>query len=144
MSTSSTKRRIGRFHVVVVQWASKNMLKSVMHVQRSYFAHKTNCFLTLLLSSSSSSSSLKFPNCSSKERIHSRKGLIGSFDVLCSDCYWIADPDPKEPTQKSRSSASDSSLSSSFSETTLPQSVSSTLSFPPTLSVNHDHITMYR
>ena len=32
----------------------KNVLKSMMHVQSSCFAHKTNCFLTLLLSSSSS------------------------------------------------------------------------------------------
>ena len=143
MSTSSIKRRIERFHVLVVQWTSKSIVKRVMHVQRSYFAHKTNCFLTLLLWSSSSSL-LKVPNSSSKERIHSRKGFIASFDVLCSDCYWIADPDPKEPTQKSRSSASDSSLSSSFSETTLPQLLSSTLSFPPSLSLNHDHITMYR
>ena len=50
MSTSSIKRRIGRVHVVVVQWTSqRNVLKSVMHVHRSCFAHKTNCFLTLPL-----------------------------------------------------------------------------------------------
>ena len=40
MSTPSIKRRIGRFHVVVV----KNVLKSVMHVQSCCFGHKTNFF----------------------------------------------------------------------------------------------------
>ena len=72
MCTSSTKRRIGRFHVVVVQlvcykaflvssrnapprddtkngwlWCSgrqRNVLKSVMHVQSCCFAHKTIFF----------------------------------------------------------------------------------------------------
>ena len=55
MSTSSIKRRIGRFHVVVVQWTLKKCTKkkSVMHVQSCCFAHhEINCFLTLLLSSS--------------------------------------------------------------------------------------------
>ena len=37
MSTSSTKRRIGRFHIVVVQWTSVDL-------QSCCFAHKTNCF----------------------------------------------------------------------------------------------------
>ena len=63
----------------------------------------------------SKTSLLKLPNTSTKERIHSGKGFIGSFDVLCSDCYWIIYPDPKEPTLKFRSLASSSSLSSSFS-----------------------------
>ena len=42
MSASSIKRRIGRFHVVVVQWTSKKLGTIVMHVQTSCFAHKTN------------------------------------------------------------------------------------------------------
>ena len=55
MSTSSTKRRIGRFQIVVVQWTSVDL-------QSCCFAHKTNFFffalsLSLSLSSSSSSSS---------------------------------------------------------------------------------------
>ena len=51
MSKSSMKHRIERFHVVDEQWKSKKctVLKSVMHVQVSCFAHKNNCFLTLLL-----------------------------------------------------------------------------------------------
>ena len=49
-STSSIKSRIGRLHVVVVQWTSKKCTK-----KRDACAegHKTNCFLTFLLSSSS-------------------------------------------------------------------------------------------
>ena len=55
MTTSSIKsRRIGMFHVVVVQWTSKKCTKNVMHVQSSCFAHKSNFSLTLLLLSSSS------------------------------------------------------------------------------------------
>ena len=38
MSTSSIKRQIRRFHVVVVQWTSKKCTKSVMHVQSCCFA----------------------------------------------------------------------------------------------------------
>ena len=77
MSTSSTKRRIGRFHVVVVQlvcykaflvssrnapprddtkngwlWCSgrqRNVLKSVMHVQSCCFAHKTIFFAVVVV-----------------------------------------------------------------------------------------------
>ena len=39
VSTSSTKRQIRRFHVVVVQWTSGNVLKSAMHVQSCCFDH---------------------------------------------------------------------------------------------------------
>ena len=37
--TSSTKREIRHFHVVVVQWRRRNVQKSVMHVQNCYFAN---------------------------------------------------------------------------------------------------------
>ena len=60
MSTSSINRQIRRFQVVVVQWTSKKLGTIVMHVQSSCFAHKTNSFLTLLLSLLSSL--LKVPN----------------------------------------------------------------------------------
>ena len=40
MSSSSIKRQIRRFHVVVGQWTSKNVLKSVMHVQSCCFDHE--------------------------------------------------------------------------------------------------------
>ena len=33
------KRQIRRFHVVVVQWTSGNVLKSAMHVQSCCFDH---------------------------------------------------------------------------------------------------------
>ena len=33
-------RRIRRFQVAVVDWTSKSILKSVMHLQSCYFAHK--------------------------------------------------------------------------------------------------------
>ena len=53
MSMSSIKRRIGGFHVVVVQWTLKKCTKKREHVQSCCFAHhETNCFLTLLLLSS--------------------------------------------------------------------------------------------
>ena len=45
---SSTKREIKHFHVVVVQWRLKNVLKSVMHVQSCCFVN-----LNLLLCSCS-------------------------------------------------------------------------------------------
>ena len=51
MSTSSIKRHIGRFHVVVVQWTSKKCTKN----RDCRFAHKTNCFFFFALSLSSSS-----------------------------------------------------------------------------------------
>ena len=51
MCTSCIKRHIGEFHVVVVQWTSKEYAKSMMHVQSCCFAHKTNCLLTLSSSS---------------------------------------------------------------------------------------------
>ena len=35
----STKREIGRFHVLVVQRRLRNVQKSVMHVQSCYFAN---------------------------------------------------------------------------------------------------------
>ena len=37
--TSSTKREIRQFHVVVVQRRQGKVPKSVMHVQSCYFAH---------------------------------------------------------------------------------------------------------
>ena len=37
--TSSTKREIRQFHVVVVQWRQRNVQKSVMHVQSCFFAN---------------------------------------------------------------------------------------------------------
>ena len=37
--TSSTKREIRHFHVVVVQWRLRNVQKSVMHVQGCCFAN---------------------------------------------------------------------------------------------------------
>ena len=37
---SSTKREIKHFHVVVVQWRLKNVLKSVMHVQSCCFVNR--------------------------------------------------------------------------------------------------------
>ena len=36
--TSSKKREIRHFHVVVVQWRKNNVQKSVMHVQSCVFA----------------------------------------------------------------------------------------------------------
>ena len=39
MFTSSTKREIRHFHVVVVRWRRRNVQKSAMHVQYCYFAN---------------------------------------------------------------------------------------------------------
>ena len=52
MLTFSIKRRIRRFPVVVARWTSTKCTKSVLQVQSYCFAHKTNCFFTLSLSSS--------------------------------------------------------------------------------------------
>ena len=41
--TSSTKREIRYFHVVVVQWRQRNVEKSVMHVQSRCFACLRAC-----------------------------------------------------------------------------------------------------
>ena len=40
MSASSAKRRIGRFHVVVVQWTSKKYTKKRDSRSNRAFAHK--------------------------------------------------------------------------------------------------------
>ena len=55
---SSTKREIKHFHVVVVQWRLKNVLKSVMHVQSCCFVN-----LNLLLCSCSCSRCLRRRCC---------------------------------------------------------------------------------
>ena len=49
MSTSTTKRPIGRFHVVVVQWTSKKCTKSVMHERSCCFAHKFDSFFDVVV-----------------------------------------------------------------------------------------------
>ena len=60
--TSSSKREIGYFHVVVVQWWQRNVLKSVMHVQSCCFAN-LNRFLFFPFSLMSPLSSLlKLPD----------------------------------------------------------------------------------
>ena len=48
MSTSSIKRRIGRFHVVVVQWTSKKCTKKRDARAEQFFVHKTNCFFDVV------------------------------------------------------------------------------------------------
>ena len=48
--SSSIKRHIGRFHVVVVQWTSKKCTKN----RDCRFVHKTNFFFFALSLSSSS------------------------------------------------------------------------------------------
>ena len=55
--TSSTKREIRHFHVVVVQRRQRNVQKSVMHVQSCCFAD-----LNLLLFCRSSNVAFKLPN----------------------------------------------------------------------------------
>ena len=66
--TSSTKRSIRHFHVVVVQWQQRNVQKSVMHVQSCCFAD-LNLLLSFMLSSLTSPSSLlKHPDRVSCER----------------------------------------------------------------------------
>ena len=54
MFTSYIKRRIRRFHVVAAHWTSKKCTKKrdARRVQSCCFARKTNCFSTMLLSSS--------------------------------------------------------------------------------------------
>ena len=47
--TSSTKREIGQFHVVVVQRRQGKVQKSVMHVQSCYFAHLNLFFFIVLV-----------------------------------------------------------------------------------------------
>ena len=49
MFTSSIKREIMHFHVVVVQNGQRNVQKSVMHVQSCCFAYKTYCFFDVLV-----------------------------------------------------------------------------------------------
>ena len=51
MFTSCIKRHIAEFHVVVVQWTSKEYTKSTMHLPNCCFAHKNNHLLTLSSSS---------------------------------------------------------------------------------------------
>ena len=51
MFTSCIKRHVGEFHVVVVQWTSKEYTKSTMHLQNCCFAHKNYHLLTLSSSS---------------------------------------------------------------------------------------------
>ena len=59
MFTSSTKCEINYFHVVVVQWAQRNLQKGVMYVQSYCFANLN--LLLLLFSLTSMKSLLKLP-----------------------------------------------------------------------------------
>ena len=47
--TSSIKREIRHFPVVVEQWQRRNGRKSMMHVQSCCFAYSTNCFFDILI-----------------------------------------------------------------------------------------------
>ena len=66
--TSSTKREIRYFHVVVVHWRQRNVQKSVMHVQSCCFVYlsKPIAFMRFLLTSPSSL--LKLPFLKEKRR----------------------------------------------------------------------------
>ena len=78
-TTSSIKHRIGWFYVVVVHWTSKKCTKERdARAELLSFAHKTNCFLTLLLSSSSSL--LKVPNVVAGNK-------LPNVGVVLSFCY---------------------------------------------------------
>ena len=61
--TSSIKREIRYFHVVVVQGRQRNVQRSVMHVHSCCFAQQTYCFFDVLVTVSlpSPSSLLKLP-----------------------------------------------------------------------------------
>ena len=60
--TSSTKRSIRHFHVVVVQWRQRNVQKSVMHVQSCCFANRNLLLSFMPFSLTSPSSLLKRPH----------------------------------------------------------------------------------
>ena len=60
--TSSTKRSIRHFHVVVVQWRQRNVQKSVMHVQSCCLANRNLLLSFMPFSLTSPSSLLKRPN----------------------------------------------------------------------------------
>ena len=47
--TSSIKREIRHFPVVVVQWQQRNVQKSVLHVQSCCFAYSTHWFFDVLV-----------------------------------------------------------------------------------------------
>ena len=49
MFTSSIKREIRHFPVVVMEWRKRNIQKSVMHVQSCCFAYSTYCFFDFLV-----------------------------------------------------------------------------------------------
>ena len=49
MFTSSIKRQIRHFPVVVVQWRQRNAQKSVMHVQSCCFAYSSSCCFDVLV-----------------------------------------------------------------------------------------------
>ena len=66
--TSSTKREIRHFHVVVVQQRQRNVQKSMIHVQ-SGFANQSKPIASLPFSLPSPSSLLKLPN-NRKIKIH--------------------------------------------------------------------------
>ena len=47
--TSSVKRAIRKFNVLVVQWRQRNVPKRVMHVQSCCLGHKTYCFFDVFV-----------------------------------------------------------------------------------------------
>ena len=51
--TSFTKREIGHYHLVVVQWRQRNVQKSVMHVQSCCFALSSYSFFCFLVAAAS-------------------------------------------------------------------------------------------
>ena len=82
--TSSTKRKIRHFYVVVVQRQQRNVQKSVMHVQSCCFAKllKPIAFLTFSLTSPSS---LLRPPIATEDLSLRTKNCIYSSGELCSN-----------------------------------------------------------
>ena len=56
-----------------------------MHVQRRYFAHKTNCFLTLLLLLSSSLLFLKISNVVIQSQAQNSSCILSVTERVCRE-----------------------------------------------------------
>ena len=77
-----------RFHVVVVQWSSRDVLKSVMHVHGCCFAQKSNCyavpsiFRSFFISFISSSDNDKHMRQKTQQEYNSKDNIC-YFENIC-------------------------------------------------------------
>ena len=87
--TSSIKREIRHFQVMVEQWLQRNGRKSMMHVQNCCFASSTNCFFDILVAVTVMAS-----YCFYKVQLGTMlESFFHCLSLLLNNSFWVELPD---------------------------------------------------